>query len=292
MSSLPPPGGPPPPPPPPMPYGQMPYAPPTAAPGPPPTRRIGMWIVVAVVVVAGLGAAAYFVFGGDSDGTAAETTTVATDGTAAEPTTVVTAPALATDGAHQVWAAIVAKAAVTDDDPSASIVRCPFGELDSFTGMGSAEVQRLMATAQLGDASNDVYLPPAAASPAVMQCQYYDSDSQTQVGLLVSGRPAGDYHASLDAQLADFDLVYQPDTSHQGGTIVSFCATAKDASTDLAGFCDADWYDDQLVVAAYIGGDGQSAELVVEWLQVVLPTVVENLAAVDPTTIGFDRTSV
>ena len=52
------------------------------------------------------------------------------------------------------------------------------------------------------------------------------------------------------------------------------------------------WYDDQLVVAAYIGGDGQSAELVVEWLQVVLPTVVENLAAVDPTTIGFDRTSV
>ena len=50
-----------------------------------------MWIVVAVVVVAGLGAAAYFVFGGDSDGTAAETTTVATDGTAAEPTTVVTA---------------------------------------------------------------------------------------------------------------------------------------------------------------------------------------------------------
>ena len=244
MSSLPPPGGPPPPPPPPMPYGQMPYAPPAAAPGPPPTRRIGMWIVVAVVVVAGLGAAAYFVFGGDSDGTAAETTTVATDGTAAEPTTVVTAPALATDGAHQVWAAIVAKAAVTDDDPSASIVRCPFGELDSFTGMGSAEVQRLMATAQLGDASNDVYLPPAAASPAVMQCQYYDSDSQTQVGLLVSGRPAGD------------------------------------------------WYDDQLVVAAYIGGDGQSAELVVEWLQVVLPTVVENLAAVDPTTIGFDRTSV
>ena len=222
MSSLPPPGGPPPPPPPPMPYGQMPYAPPAAAPrrgGRHPQRR------------AGLGAAAYFVFGGDSDGTAAETTTVATDGTAAEPTTVVTAPALATDGAHQVWAAIVAKAAVTDDDPSAPIVRCPFGELDSFTGMGSAEVQRLMATAQLGDASNDVYLPPAAASPAVMQCQYYDSDSQTQVGLLVSGRPAGDYHASLDAQLADFDLVYQPDTSHQGGTIVSFCATAKDAST-------------------------------------------------------------
>jgi hypothetical protein len=251
MSSLPPPPpGPlnvPPPPP---------YAPQAAAPAQPaPTRRTGL-IVAAVVAAVALGVGAFVLLSGGDDDKGAS---------ASLPTS-------------SMLVAVQELVEQADAAPAESedLDSCPGGDLAALALQGPPEVQAVAGRST--DSQDFVYQPDLAGALPIVNCTLDDSTFESGVGLAF-GEVVGDYRAELIRLLPEFELTFDAETPHEGGTLLRFCATPLQPEAGFRAFCETDWYDDNVWVGAYLASDDSTSAITEEWLIAILPGVVNEAAA-------------
>lgn len=252
MSSLPPPppgpsSAPPPPPPPPYQGQYVPTAPPTSS----PKKKTGL-IVGALAVVAVLGIGAFVLMKDDGDG----------NGGASD--------ALPTSAMLVSVQALVTRADVEPAE-SATLGSCPAGSLAGLAAQGPAAVQAVADVS--GEPRAFAYQPDVAGSLALVNCTLDDADYESGIGLAF-GEAVDDFRADLIRVLPEFDLTFEPETEHLGGTLLRYCAAPLKPEAGYRPFCETDWFDDNVWVGVFLAADDTTSAITEEWLVTILPGVV------------------
>ena len=176
---------------------------------------------------------------------------------------------LATDAMVPAMRAIVALAAATPTD-SVDLNACPLGDFDGMVGKAPAGVQAVATP----DEQLFTYVYQFEGEPPHLQC------GRGNLGAYSGETPEGDYRDDLVDLLEDFIVNFDPDKAHRGGTIVRFCTEVIGAGDGA--FCEADWYDGNIWIGVFMSDEGQSSELVEQWLIAILDGVVANVQQLVP----------
>lgn len=265
---------PPPPPastPPPPPVGPLPPPPPAASvrisvEPPPKRRRTGLWLGLLGVVAVGAGAAALVAGSGDDDAAAVPTTT-SLDGA----------------GALGVWQSIVDEVDFDagDFDSGGEMAACPFGDLDEWSANAPEPLTDPLDDVAGEDEFLEVFLSPIESDDQYfIQCSYYDERTETQIAITATRRLDMEYRQEIAELLPDYDIEFDPDRDHAGGTLVTYCADTGPDS-DLLPFCEADWYDDDILLSVYYSDEEATSDVAGEWMQASLPDWLQDLADTD-----------
>jgi hypothetical protein len=232
----------------------------------PKRRRTGLWLGLAGVVAVAAGAVAV-VAASDDESKVVVATTTTVDGSEARDT----------------WQAIVDEIDFDagDNGSGGEMERCPFGEVDEWTTEAPEAVADVVDDASGGDDYLEVFLSNVeSADQYVVQCLYFDERTETQLGIAVTERLDMDYRQELAELLPDYDLTFDPDRALAGGTLVSYCAQGGGGGEALP-FCEADWYDDDLLITVYYSDEEASTDVVAQWMQDSLPMWLQALTDTD-----------
>ena len=101
--------------------------------------------------------------------------------------------------------------------------------------------------------------------------------SNSGIGLGM-GEAIDDFENDLSIVFPEFIITIEASTPHLGGTIVRFCADPIGVDGGIRPFCEADWYDGNVWMGVFIGGDERSSALAEEWLIAILPDAASTLA--------------
>ena len=233
----------------------------------PTRRRTGLWLGLLGVVAVGAVATVAVVASSDDDDTVAVATTTTIDGA----------------GALDAWQAIVDE---VDFDAGGygsggEMASCPFGDLDEWTANAPESVADVVDVVTGEDEYLEVFETVLESDQQfLVQCLYYDERSETQVGIAITKRLDMDYRQELAEILVDFDVVYDPDRAYAGGTLVSYCANADPESAQLT-FCEAGWYDDDVLINVFYTDEEARSDDAATWLQASLPDWLQDLEGAD-----------
>ena len=255
MSSLPPPNVPsavPPPPPGPAPLP----APSTSTPTPP--RRTGLIIGAVVVVLAAVGVGVFLLTKDDD----------ASD-------------SLSTDALLVAITDITGRAAAEPDD-SVMLDTCPAGDLGLLAAKAPTQIRQVVETAN--EPSAFVYQPDLAGEPPLINCTLDDESFVSGIGLGF-GVAVQPFREDLIRVLSEYDVTFDGERAHLGGTVLQFCAEPKDPQGSFRAFCEADWFDDEVWVGVFVASDTKSSAMADEWLVAILPEVVTRIVADAPTIV-------
>ena len=232
---------------------------------PPKRRRTGLWLGLAAVVAVAAGAVAVAVSSDDDERVAVATT-----------------PTLNADGAADTWNAIVDKVEFDQGDygSGGEMKACPFGEFDEWTQAAPESLQDALDDVSDADEYFEVYPSSDEVDQQIVQCSYIDERTDTQVAINLTNRLDMDYRAELALLLPSFDLTFDPDQPFAGGTLVTYCGKGV-GDAEGSSFCEADWYDDEVVIAVYVNDEDVTAEEHGAWLQASLADWLQALDEVD-----------
>lgn len=183
-----------------------------------------------------------------------------------------TSDVLATDEMVVALRATIGLAAATPDR-SVDLNACPFGDFDGLVAKAPLPVEAVVDPDEQLVAY--VYQTEGQGERPHLQCGRGD------VGVYTGEVPPDDYRDDLVALLDDFVVTFDDDSAHRGGTLVRFCA--QPIGVGSGGFCEADWYDDNVWVGVFTLGDALSSELSEQWLVAILDDVVANVVQLAPT---------
>ena len=121
---------------------------------------------------------------------------------------------------------------------------------------------------------------PDGSNMALIECSSTE-DGGGLVGISLGGPTnRADFAAGMESYLPNFDVEFDAFKSYRGGTIVTYCGTPKpDAEDGFDAFCEADWFDDQIVVGIFAGPEQASKAEISEWLKVSLDFMITAVAA-------------
>lgn len=231
----------------------------------PKRRRTGLWLGLLAVVAIGAGVAV----------------AVTTDDEEAVP--VVTTTTLDGADALATWQAVIDEIDF-DSGPSGSggeLAVCPFGDLDEWSTNAPESLSDPLEDVADGDEYIEVFLSNLESDDQyLLQCLYYDERTETQIGLVVTKRLDMDYREEVLELLPDFDIRFDPDRAYAGGTLVSYCADVG-SDTDLLPFCEADWYDDDVLITLFYSDEEATSDEAVAWLEASLPDWLEDVGDAD-----------
>ncbi len=182
---------------------------------------------------------------------------------------------IASDAMLTVLRRITADSGVTATE-SVNLDGCPAGDLRQMAAAGPAVVQSIAASAQ--DPYSFVFQPDIVGEFPLVNCVMDLEGYESGVGIGM-GEAIDDFENDLSIVMAEFIVTIEASTPHLGGTIVRFCADPIGVATDLRPFCEADWYDDNVWLGVFIGGDERSSALAEQWLIAILPDAASTLAA-------------
>ena len=234
-----------------------------------------------MLVAAVLGGGVYLLTKDDDPVTKPVSTTVApvdTSGPVSTETAASSLPptgeSIASDAMLTVLRRITAESGVTATE-SVNLDGCPAGDLRQMAAAGPAVVQSIAGSAE--DPSSWVFQPDIVGEFPLVNCAMDSSDFASGIGIGM-GEAIDDFENDLSIVLPEFIVTIEASTPHLGGTIVRFCADPIGVDGDLRPFCEADWYDDNVWLGVFIGGDDRSSALAEEWLIAVLPDAANQVA--------------
>lgn len=232
---------------------------------PPKRRRTGLWLGLLGLVAVGAGAVA-LVAASDDD----TTVTVA-------PTTTLDAGA-----AGEVWDDIVGSVEFDAGDygSGGEMKACPFGSFDEWTKGAPESLQDALDDVSDAEEFFEVYLSSDEEDQKIVQCSYYDERTETQAAIGITHRLDMDYRQEIVTLLPSFELTFDPDQQFAGGTLVSYCGKGM-GDAEGTSFCQADWYDGDVVIAVYVNDEEATADEHVEWMQASLADWLQALENVD-----------
>ena len=121
---------------------------------------------------------------------------------------------------------------------------------------------------------------PDGSNMALIECSSTE-DGGGLVGISLGGATnRADFAAGMESYLPNYEVEFDSFQSYRGGTLVTYCGTPKaDAPDGFNEFCEADWFDDQIVVGIFAGPEQATKPELSEWLKVSLDFMITAVAA-------------
>ncbi len=177
-----------------------------------------------------------------------------------------------------------------DTDPAAAVIdelmREAGGETSFELGGCPIDLEQLARqapdSASVGEfvrpADFAAVLHPDGSNISLVECSSGNDGGIIGVSL---GRSSG--RASFQADMASYvpyhSVEFGEFRAYAGGTLVSYCgAVTADAPEGFNEFCEADWFDDQVVIGVFAGPEEATKAELETWLKSALPSLVEQLA--------------
>jgi hypothetical protein len=121
-------------------------------------------------------------------------------------------------------------------------------------------------------------LRPEDSNISLVECS--SANDGGIVGVSLGRSPGRDsFQADMASYVPYHDLAFDEFRAYAGGTLVTYCGTVTaDAPEGFNEFCEADWFDDQVVIGVFAGpGEATKAELEA-WLKSSLSSLVDEFA--------------
>lgn len=222
--------------------------PPATAPVPSVTRRKWPLLVAAGLAVAVVAVVAVVVLTGDEESSPYDTAAVA--------------------------AAVDDLLRQADEATSFDLDECPIDlELLVREAPGSTSLGEYVRPADFA-----AVLRPEGSNISLVECS--SANDGGIVGVSLGRSPGRDsFQADLASYVPFHELSFDEFRTYAGGTLVTYCGTVTaDAPEGFSEFCEADWFDDQVVIGVFAGpGEATKAELEA-WLKSSLSSLVDEFA--------------
>ncbi|MEQ1703507.1 MAG: hypothetical protein ABMA25_25655, partial [Ilumatobacteraceae bacterium] len=199
-----------------------------------------------------------------------------------ESVAVATTTTVDTGAAGDTWQAILDEVDFDTGDFGAGgeMQACPFGSFDDWTQHAPESLQDALDDVSDADEFFEVYLSGDDEEQKIVQCSYIDDRTETQAAISITRRLDMDFRQELVSLLPSFDLTFDPDQPFAGGTLVSYCGEGVGEASGSS-FCEADWYDDDVVIGVYVNDEEATADEHAAWMMASLGDWLRALGDAD-----------
>ena len=123
-------------------------------------------------------------------------------------------------------------------------------------------------------------LRPDGSNISLVECSSSD-DEDGLIGVSLGASPGRDsFQADLRSYVPYHNVEFDEFRSYVGGTLVTYCGTVTlDAPEGFDAFCEADWFDGEVVIGVFAGTEQATKGELETWLKSALPFLIEELAA-------------
>lgn len=143
-------------------------------------------------------------------------------------------------------------------------------------------VRRAPGSASLGEyvrpADFAAVLHPDGSNISLVECS--SGNDGGIIGVSLGRSPGRDsFEADLASYVPYHKVEFDEFSSYAGGTLVTYCGTpTPDSPEGFNEFCEADWFDDQVVIGLFAGPEEATKAELTTWLKTALPFLVDEFA--------------